>query len=190
MRTHATQKQAIEYSQNIIRKNPIYLDTETTGLDNKAEIIELSIINYDGSVLFDSLIKPRNPIPSSATVINNINDEMVKFSPTFLDVWQEIFNILSNRSIGMYNAEFDARLIRQSIEMYGQRIPQKLRAFDIMNIFSDYRGTWDPRRNTMRRYRLEDAGKYFGIDLPNSHRALDDTKLTRVVFHRIANVPY
>lgn len=190
MRTTATPKQAVEYAQKIIRKNPIYLDTETTGLDNKAEVIELSIINYDGSVLFDSLIKPRNPIPQSATQINNISNEMVAGSPTFLEVWPEVFNILLNRQIGMYNAEFDARMLKQSIEMYGQKIFQKLYAFDIMNIFSDFRGTWDPRRNTTRRYRLEDAGKYFNIDIPNSHRTLEDTKLTRVVFHRIANEPY
>ena len=40
----------------------VVLDTETTGLDSRAEIVEISIIDKHGNTLFDSLIKPKNPI--------------------------------------------------------------------------------------------------------------------------------
>jgi len=41
-----------------------------------------------------------------------------------------------------------------------------------------------------RRFRLEQAGRNLGIPIPNSHRAADDTLLTRAVFHAIAGVQY
>ena len=90
----------------------------------------------------------------------------------------------------MYNAEFDVRLIKQSMEKYNKSIPQKNIAFDIMKIFSDFRGIVDPRRKAMRRFRLEEAGRYFGIPIPNSHRALDDSKLTRAVLHALIGEKY
>ncbi|HHQ4784521.1 TPA: hypothetical protein ACSPZU_004090, partial [Aeromonas veronii] len=40
------------------------LDTETTGLDDQAEIVEISIIDQLGKVVFDSLVKPQKPIPA------------------------------------------------------------------------------------------------------------------------------
>ena len=90
----------------------------------------------------------------------------------------------------MYNAEFDVRLMKQSMNIYNQSINQKNVAFDVMKMFSDYRGLIDSRRKAMRRFRLEEAGRYFGIPIPNSHRAADDTKLTRAVFHSIIGEPY
>lgn len=190
MRTFATQQQVVEFSKNKLQQNPIYLDTETTGLESSDEIVEISIVDLHGIVIFDSLIKPLNPIPDSAIAIHHIGNEMVDDAPRFPDIWPTISDLMYNRPIGMYNAEFDVRLIKQSMSHYGQPIARKFHAFDIMNIFSDYRGTWDARRNAMRRYRLEDAGRYLGITLPNSHRSLDDTLLTRAVFHKIAGHPY
>lgn len=190
MRTHATQQQAIEYAQKKLLENPVYLDTETTGLGNTDEIIEISIVSMDGDVLFDSLIKPKQAIPAASTAINHITMEMVADFPTFPQIWPVLLEILLPVPIGMYNAEFDTRMITQSMANYGEKIKQRLHAFDIMNVYSDFRATWDPRHNTMRRHRLEDAGKYLGIPIPNSHRALDDAKLTRAVFHRIAGQPY
>ncbi len=190
MRTHATQQQAIEYAQKKLQQNPVYLDTETTGLGNTDEIIEISVVGMDAQVLFDSLIKPKQPIPAASTAINHISMEMVADSPTFPEIWPALQEILRPCPIGMYNAEFDTRMITQSMSNYGERIRQRLQAFDIMNIYSDFRATWDPRHNAMRRYRLEDAGKYLGIPIPNSHRSLEDTRLTRAVFHRIAGQEY
>jgi DNA polymerase III epsilon subunit-like protein len=41
----------------------VVLDTETTGLDKRAEIVELSIIDKHGNTLFDSLIKLKVAFP-------------------------------------------------------------------------------------------------------------------------------
>lgn len=180
---YITRQQVVEYARNKLKEKPIYLDTETTGLENDDEIIELAIIDSDGKIVFDSFIKPHKPIPMSATAINHISNEMVANAPTFPIVWTQILSILSNNPIGMYNAEFDIRMIMQSLRINHIPDQTKFNAFDIMRVYTDFMGT-------DRRYKLEQAGRNLGIKIPNSHRAADDTLLTRAVFHSIAGVQY
>lgn len=175
--------QVVNYARKIIKQNPVYLDTETTGLENTDEIIEIAIVDSNGMVVFESFIRPQKPIPPAATAINKITNQMVANSPFLADIWPEIRNLLVDNHIGMYNAEFDIRMILQSLAI--NKIPNdtKLLAFDVMRVYSDYMGV-------DRRYRLEQAGKNLGISIPNSHRSADDTLLTRAVFHTIAGIPY
>lgn len=180
---YVSRQQVIDYARNKILEKPVYLDTETTGLEFDDEIIELAIVNSEGKVVFDSFIRPQKPIPLSATAINHISNEMVSNAPTISQVWPQISSILGHHPIGMYNAEFDIRMILQSLRI--NQIPDvtKFNAFDIMKVYTDFMGT-------DRRYKLEHAGRNLGIKIPNSHRAADDTLLTRAVFHCIAGVQY
>ncbi|MGW0738273.1 3'-5' exonuclease [Streptomyces sp. NPDC002851] len=45
----------------------VILDTETTGLDANARIVEISVITVHGDVLVDTLLDPDEPIPRDAT---------------------------------------------------------------------------------------------------------------------------
>lgn len=178
-----TKQQVVEYARRKISNLPVYLDTETTGLEKTDEIIELAIVNSSGEVIFESFVRPQKPIPASATAINHISNDMVADSPSWADIWPEVRVLLQGHPIGMYNAEFDIRMILQSHEINKLPNNAKLNAFDIMKVYSDY-------MRSDRRYRLEQAGRNLGIVIPNSHRAADDTLLTRAVFHSIAGVPY
>jgi DNA polymerase III epsilon subunit-like protein len=190
LRSRITKQQVIDYARKKIESKPIYLDTETTGLEDSDEIIEIAIVNVDGIAVFDSFIKPSKTIPEESTRIHNITNDMVKTSPTWPEVWPQIKEILLGHPIGMYNAPFDIRMIEQTLRIYGIPLKEKLKAFDVLKVYSDFRGVWDHRRRAMRRFRLEAAGQELGIPMPNSHRALDDTLLTRAVFHAIAGLPY
>lgn len=181
---------AIENAQKILAQKPIYIDSETTGLDKTDEIIELAIIDHDGTTLFDSFIRPSKPINLAATAIHNITNEMVKESPTWPAMWPQIRSIFFNRSIGAYNADFDLRMISQSFANYRLPFRETLNMFDIMQLYANFRGEWDPIRRRNKWFRLEDAGKALGIAIPNSHRAKDDTLLARAVLHSIAGIPY
>lgn len=184
-------KQAIiNQARQWIAKNPVYIDTETTGLDKTAEIVEIAVIESDGSILFQSLVKPARPIPPGLIRVHGIDNTMVEAAPTFPVVWASLRPLVINRKIGFYNAEFDLRMIRQSIEVY--RLPWKdsLTSFDVMQLFAALRGDWDPIRRAYRFVKLEDAGRSMNIPLPNAHRAADDARLTRALLHAIAGLPY
>jgi len=60
-----------------------FLDTETTGLwrGDGAELVEVALMDETGKVWVDTLVKPEKPIPSGATAVHGITDDMVKDAP-------------------------------------------------------------------------------------------------------------
>jgi len=48
----------LERARQVIGLNPIFLDTETTGVGLYDLVIEVGIVDLDGNVLFNSLINP------------------------------------------------------------------------------------------------------------------------------------
>lgn len=180
----------VEIAQARLKENIIYLDTETTGIDRNAEIVEIAIIDQSGNSLFQSLVRPSIPIPQEASKIHGITDEMVQTSLSWPALWPSVRPYLLGQIIAGYNIDYDLRLMQQSYERY--RLPWRdhFSSLDIMQLFSAYYGEWDAARQKLRWFRLEEAGRLLGISLPNSHRALDDTLLARAVLHRIAGLNY
>lgn len=64
----------------------VLLDTETTGVGEDAEIIEIAILDVDGTQLLNTLVRPTQPIPAEATAIHRITDKMVASAPTWPEV--------------------------------------------------------------------------------------------------------
>ena len=184
-----TRSQAIQSARQKLELLPLYLDTETTGTDRSSEIIEICIIDHDGTSLYQSLVKPASSIPAQTTQIHGITNEMVKNAPPWYKVWPEIETILFNRSIGIYNAEFDLRMLQQTHAKF--RMPWRPtllgNSFCIMKLYAQFYGEWDPIRGSYRWQSLETAGRQCKIPLLNTHRALDDARLAREVMHAIAN---
>ena len=177
----------LERARQVIGLNPIFLDTETTGVGLYDLVIEVGIVDLDGNVLFNSLINPGRPIPLDSSKVHGITDEMVADAPTLNTAWSEIEDILHDRAIGMYNAEFDYRLMKQSAENAGLRwTVHRNQAFCVMNMFAAWYGEWNRRANNFRSQKLEFAGKFCGIDLPNNHHAIDDAKLTAALLRYLA----
>ena len=177
----------LERARQVIGLNPIFLDTETTGVGLYDLVIEVGIVDLEGNVLFNSLINPGRPIPQDSSKVHGITDEMVSDAPTLKTAWSEIEDILHDHAIGMYNAEFDYRLMKQSVEHAGLSWSiQRNQAFCVMNMFAAWYGEWNRRANNFRSQKLEFAGKFCGIDLPNNHHAIDDAKLTAALLKYLA----
>jgi DNA polymerase-3 subunit epsilon len=171
---------AIQAARRHCEARPVYLDTETTGMDNGSEIVEICILDDDGSPLLDSLVRPLRPIPWDVCQIHHITDDMVCEAPTWLELWPKVAGILAGRVVGIYNAEFDLRLMRQSHRAH--RLPWQppvFSSFCIMKLYAQYYGAY-------RWLSLERAGRECRISLPNAHRARADTLLARAVLHYIA----
>ncbi len=186
LNSSATRKSAIQRAQAVLDRNPVYLDTETTGLGTNDEIIEISIIDNAGQVAFESLVRPSQPIPTDATSIHGIRDADVQGARPWPIVWQQVRQVLSGRLVVIYNQEFDIRLMKQSHARYRMPWTAQIDAFDLLKLYAEFRGEWDPQRRGYRYHSLENAGRHSGISLPNTHRATDDTLLTRALLQYIA----
>ncbi len=170
-----------------LAQKPLYVDTETTGLGRLDEIVEISILGAEGEVLLDQLVRPTKPIPPDALAIHKITDEMVKDAPTWIEVWPEVENVMQGRVVAIYNADYDARIMRQSHRLYDMDWdPNMAEFFCIMILYAQFYGEWNRARGSYRWQSLQNAGRQASIPLPNTHRAKDDAALARAVLHFIA----
>lgn len=183
----SARQQAIQTARQVLNVKPVYLDTETTGLERSDEIVEIAIVDAEGQVLRDTFVKPSRSIPADATRIHNITDEMVLGAPTWPILWSQIRPLLVGKVIVAYNAEFDMRMMQQSHERYRLPWRDKLQPYDLLKLYAQFRGEWDPVRRAWKFHSLDQAGKYAGISLPNAHRSLADTLLARELLIYIAN---
>ncbi len=186
----STREDAILIARQVISRQPVYLDTETTGLNENDEILEIAIITDDGSIKFESLVRPTVLIPLSASRIHGITNLSVKQSPFWNKIWPELNAIFKDKLICAYNSDFDMRMIRQSNFKFKLQWVNNYHFFDIMILFSIFNQEWDPIHQHYRFIGLEKAGNILGIAMPNAHRALADARLARAVLHSIAGIPY
>ena len=177
-----------ERVKEILKSQPMYLDTETTGFDRTAQIVELAVIDYDGSVLLDTLIKPPINIPAAATNVHGITDEDVAGAPTFRDVLLRLQSIMGARVVVIYNADYDLRMLRQSAAEPG--LGQWSVPVDFSNVltnthcamllYAEFWGDYNSYRHSYKWQSLVNAARQQRLILPpNLHRALADARLTR-----------
>nr|DAO70355.1 MAG TPA: DNA polymerase III subunit alpha [Caudoviricetes sp.] len=172
-----------QFSQlmNKLVKHGVILDIETTGLlnDPYAEIVEIAVIDMQGNVLLDTLVKPRHAIDENgkAFQVNGITNEMVKNARHWEAVCGDLMEILwGQEKIALaYNAKFDITMIeRQSAA--------KLENECLMQLYSQWYGT-------SKRHKLCDAAAHFGITTTQTHRAVDDCQMALAVFNKMRQFP-
>jgi DNA polymerase-3 subunit epsilon len=162
----------------------VVLDTETTGLDKRAEIVELSIIDKHGNTLFDSLIKPKGRIPQDAERIHGISNADVENADSWHDVYECVRKILAGRNVAIYNAEYDTRIIQQTCQFHGLEMI-KFKSVCVMLDYAKFRGEWNYSRGNYKWQKLTNAAKQQGIEIKNAHRALGDCMMTLAVLKKM-----
>jgi DNA polymerase-3 subunit epsilon len=183
-------KEAIRQAKVLVAMQPLFLDTETTGISPQAEIIEVAVIDHDGELLYESLVKPQGQIEPDALRVHRITQEMLQQAPKWPDVWAQLKPILMGRVICTYNSDFDLRIFRQTHQKYWLKWDLADENFNcIMKLYARFVGEWDSRRGSYRWHSLDKAGKDCRIPIPNTHRASDDTRLARSVLLYMANEP-
>ncbi|MBT3389644.1 MAG: 3'-5' exonuclease [Chloroflexi bacterium] len=174
--------EAIRRAKEYLAQQPVFLDTETTGIGPNAEIVEISVVDFDGTVLVDTLVKPRGAIELGAQRVHGITAEMLDSAPGWDVVWPEVKIALAERAVGIFNADFDTRMMQQSHQLNRMQWQQpKGEYFCVMRLYAQFYGQWNSRRGSYRWQSLENARAQCRLQTPNSHRALDDTRLAREV---------
>ena len=162
-------------------KRVIVLDTETTGTNpSNDEILSLTIIDLEGTVLFDELVRPeRRKRWPKAQEINGITPAMVKDKKTLKDhgdflreLWKRIDLVVG------YNIEFDSDFLYASGLTLTPHVPE----YDVMREFAPIWGKWDDYHEDWRWAKLIDCAKYYGIEDFDAHTSLGDTEATRRCF--------
>lgn len=183
--------------------NTIIIDTETTGLNSIAELVEIAIIDGNGKVLMDTLVKPVTAVSDVAAGIHGITNEALECEKSWSEVKDEFEKAIEGkRFIIIYNVEYDARIIKQTYKACGLKFPQHVadkldNTYCAMHVYADYYGEPDDyygesdpyMGETMKWQKLTNAAKQCSLDYKNAHRALADTKMTLGVIEFMANNP-
>lgn len=163
----------------------LFLDTETTGLGKTAEIVDLSIVALDGTVVVNQLIRPVRPIPIDAMLIHGITNDHVADAPSWRDVLELVRPLLHGRLVIAYNSSFDRSMIEQCTAAAMADCPS-IEWHCAMRAYAAYRK--DPRLPSggYRWRPLHEAAAACGLPVP-THRALADAVACRGVVLRMAN---
>lgn len=189
-------RQTILTARNLIAEKLLYLDTETTGLEHHDEIIEIAIMDDDGQPVINSLVKPAKArVSDSARRVHHISDSDLVTAPTLAMLWPQIEQVTFQRSVLIYNKDFDLGKLRRSLWANGVTLPNRPEGdlgffpWCVMNLYAEYWGEWNSYRQSYRWQTLDRAVRQCGIKQVQDHRALGDCQLTRLVLHHMAEQP-
>lgn len=187
---NADKQKAIRLANKLVNRNALILDTETTGLGEKDEIVEISIIDMHGRVLIDTLIKPTILIAPSASAIHGISNIDISCAPYITQIFTQLTHVLQHNIVAIYNAEFDVRMLRQSLRAHGKKMPYNFQdnVCCAMELYSMFNGEFDKIKMCYKWIGLSSAAARLGIIVRgNLHRAKIDAELTRQVILKIAD---
>ena len=145
------------------------LDVETTGGKyNEEKITDIAILVYDGAKIinsFETLINPGKPIQPFVQRLTGIDNDLVKYSPKFKDVSENIFEITKDKIIVAHNVSFDFRVIKNEFENINIKFQRNLLCTVELSklIFPN-----------LKSYKLTNLLSNFGIVNENPHRANSD----------------
>ena len=147
--------------------NTVYLDTETTGLHESDEIVELTIIDDNGEPLINTLVKPVNHTYwPGAERVHGISPIDVRHAPTQKQISGKIRDVVRDTRVVIYNAPYDSQYLPELEEAGEVRCA--------MREFADF--------NKSKWINLTNATKIVGYEWEGAHRALADTKALRAVW--------
>ena len=152
------------------------VDIETTGGSSKShKIIEIAIVNFDGSNVVDTystLINPQRYIPPFITSLTGITNEMVESSPTFSEVADTILERTNENIFVAHNVNFDYGFIKQEFSEIGTKFDRK-KLCTVRLAKKIVPG--------FRSYGLGTLTRELGVTIHDRHRALGDAEATAKV---------
>jgi len=156
------------------------VDIETTGGNARnSRTTEIAIIIHDGYNVLDrweSLVNPKQNIPSYITALTGISDETVSGAPIFEDIAKTVFEFLDNKIFVAHNVNFDYSFIRHELLAAGfEWSARKL---------CTVRATRKIKPG-LSSYSLGNLCQSLSINVKNRHRAGGDADATALLFSKL-----
>lgn len=163
------------------REDVLILDTETTGM-GAAEVIEVAVIDTKGTVLVDTLVRPKatrmNPY---AQRVHGITFPMLADAPTWPEVFPSLAERLDRATVLAWNAPFDRRMLEQTSAVWSLEHPRFLFVC-AMRLYAKTRGI---RPRALHKV-LGDLELSHLTREHASHRALGDVHFVLEILRRVA----
>jgi DNA polymerase III subunit epsilon len=166
----------------------LVFDFETSGLSPRdSQIIEIGAIlleraetGFQIKETLSLLVNCPKPLPLKIIEITNITDEMLATQGIHeIEAFQQLDAFYDASTLLVaYNIQFDLGFLEALFKKY------KGLHFQITNDILDVMAIYKDRHKFP--HRLDNAVQQYGIQIPNTHRALDDVKATLSVLKKMA----
>jgi DNA polymerase III epsilon subunit family exonuclease len=171
---------------NIKQSEFVIFDVETTGLSpvEGDRIIEIAALKIRGIAVVDkfySLVNPQRSIPSQASQVNNITDDMVSAAPLAADVLPQMINFIGGACVAGHNVRFDLNFLCFELALIGRRLNDQTPAVDTLKMARDL-------LPYLSNHKLAYLARSLGVVVNGTHRAMADVELTVAVFLRLMDM--
>lgn len=151
----------------------VALDLETTGLDSKTDgITEIGAVRFRGDQVeaeWQSLINPGQRIPTFITHLTGITNAMVQDAPPMQAITGELSDFIGNAPILGHNIRFDIGFLKNHGILHSNDL---MDTYDMASVLMPNAG----------RYKLGSLAQALGIPIEDTHRALEDARLTQKIY--------
>jgi DNA polymerase III epsilon subunit family exonuclease len=153
--------------------NLVFLDVETTGLNPSkgAKIVEIAMLKViDGlEYRYETLVNPGCHISQECFNVHFICDNMVKNSPSFLNIAKDVFSFINECIVVCHNANFDLSFVCKELHNAGI-IAKNICYIDTLRLARQY--------FNFESNRLKNIAIAIGSEVLLSHRAMADVLTT------------
>ena len=177
----AIQRMNKKRRRNSLLTSYVLVDIETTGLSCETdEILEIGLVDIGGGIIKDrqSFLIKVDTIPVGIVKLTGITAELVSSEGLELKTaLEKAFEIMDDRNVLIYNAEFDLAFLKKGAESCGVDFPD----IHLLDVF-------DLSKKMVRKapnYKLDTIADFLGIKKEQTHRALDDCLLMNEVYLKL-----
>lgn len=157
----------------------VAMDLETTGLDPARDrLIEIGLVKVEGGRViqtYQSLVRPHQRLPVKIRRLTGLEDDLLAGAPEISEILPEILKFIDGENILGHNVVFDCRFIESVADC--RMIGAIYDTFELSRIVL-------PGASG---YRLGELCKMLGVEMPVSHRALEDAMAAHLLCEALIN---
>lgn len=158
----------------------LYFDTETTGLDEAADVLEFALVDDAGAVRLAARCAPvRTTEWAGAQRIHGIRPEDVAGLPSWEVMRPLLLEHTAGEEVCIYNAPYDLQFVPEL-----QKVAKSVHC--CMRAYTERFGAWSDYHQDYRWVKLTEAAQHAGHQWPSglaAHSAIGDCLATRRVWH-------
>ena len=164
----------------------VWIDTETTGKQpGRDRTVQVGIVRFERGEVVGSVwsyIDPGVPIPTEATAIHGITDDLMRGAPTLAEYFegQNVQRLLAEAQCGAYNGNFDRFFVPPFGEDWTWPWLDALSLVRKVDRFAKGAG----------RHKLEASCKRHGIELAKAHDATGDARAAGQLFYKLGRATF
>lgn len=166
------------------RKDVLIVDTETTGVDDQAEVIEVCALDTTGMERFSALALPQGRISRRNAAIHGLTLSALREEGA--RHWPEVHPSLADllratSAVLAWNAEFDRRMLAQTSARYG--LPAPLPRARWRDLLADYRQYRPAGPHGLQHAIVRERAA--STEIP--HRAMNDCRMVLAVMRAVVS---